>query len=91
MSCFGGLMAILSCMSRAVNRWGGLLNGSRTCAASLTVASTHPAVVVGNSDEVIAARPSIGVNQELGHVQIAVDEKTENHYVLRAMYKYQFS
>lgn len=37
----------------------------------LTVASPHPAIMVGDSDEVIATGPSVGVNQELGHVQVS--------------------
>lgn len=42
-----------------------------TAAVLLTVASPHPAVVVGDSDEVVATGPSVGVDQELGHVQVA--------------------
>lgn len=42
-----------------------------TAVVLLTVASPHPAVVVGDSDEVIATGPSVGVDQELGHVQVA--------------------
>lgn len=47
--------------------------GFLTAAAAvlLTVASPHPAVVVGDSDEVVATGPSVGVDQELGHVQVA--------------------
>lgn len=37
----------------------------------LTVASSHPAIVVGDGDEVIATGPGVGVNQELGHVQVS--------------------
>lgn len=37
----------------------------------LTVASPHPAIVVGDSDEVIATGPRVGVDQELGHVQVS--------------------
>lgn len=42
-----------------------------TAVVLLTVASPHPAIVVGDSDEVIAAGPGVGVDQELGHVQVA--------------------
>lgn len=39
----------------------------------LTVASTHPAIVVGHSDEVIATGPGVGIDQELGHVQVSAE------------------
>lgn len=38
---------------------------------NLTVASAHPAVVVGHRDEVVATGASVGVDQELGHVQVS--------------------
>lgn len=38
---------------------------------NLTVASTHPAVVVGHRDEVVETGASVGVDQELGHVQVS--------------------
>ncbi len=38
---------------------------------NLTVASTHPAIVVGHSDEVVATGSSVGVDQELRHVQVS--------------------
>lgn len=40
------------------------------------MASTHPAIVVGNSDEVIAARPCVWIDEELGHVQVSAEEDT---------------
>lgn len=42
---------------------------------SLTVASSHPAIVIGHSNEVIATGPSVRVDQELRHVQISEREK----------------
>ncbi len=38
---------------------------------NLTVASTHPAIVVGHSNEVIATGSSVWVDQELRHVQVS--------------------
>lgn len=35
------------------------------------MASAHPAVVVGDGDEVVATGPGVGVDQELGHVQVS--------------------
>lgn len=44
----------------------------------LTVASPHPAIVVGDSDEVIATGPRVGVDQELGHVQVSVGDMSHS-------------
>lgn len=38
---------------------------------SLTVAPSHPTIVVGHSNEVVATGPGIGVDQEFRHVQIS--------------------
>lgn len=38
---------------------------------NLTVASTHPAIVVGHSNEVVATGTGVGVDQELRHVQVS--------------------
>lgn len=35
------------------------------------MSSAHPAIMVGYCDEVIATRPSIGIDQELRHVQVS--------------------
>lgn len=40
------------------------------------MASTHPAIVVGNGDEVVAARPCIWIDEELGHVQVSAEDET---------------
>lgn len=44
----------------------------------LTVASAHPAVVVGHADEVVAARPRVWIDEELGHVQVSAGDKTSD-------------
>lgn len=35
------------------------------------MASTHPSVVVGHGDEIIATGPSVGVDEELRHIQVS--------------------
>lgn len=47
------------------------LNCSVIYVVNLTVASTHPAIVVGHGNEVVATGPGVGVDQELRHVQVS--------------------
>lgn len=49
------------------------------CVVNLTVASTHPAVVVGHSNEVIATGPRVGVDEELRHVQVSAGNTSYKH------------
>lgn len=44
----------------------------------LTVASAHPTVVVGHTDEVVAAWPRVWIDEELGHVQVSAGDKTSD-------------
>ena len=50
-----------------------------TRSGSLTVSTPHSSVVVGDGDEVVATWPGVGVDQELGHVQITAEHKTHTH------------
>ena len=42
------------------------------------MASTHPSVVVGHSDEIIATGPSVGVDEELRHIQVSAGNKSHS-------------
>ena len=43
------------------------------------MSTPHSSVVVGDGDEVVATWPGVGVDQELGHVQITAEHKTHTH------------
>lgn len=51
---------------------------------SLTVAPSHPTIVVGHSNEVVATGPGIGVDQEFRHVQISGNKHETSRHCTRS-------
>lgn len=47
------------------------------------MASTHPAIVVGHSDEVIATGSGVGIDQELRHVQFSAGNPSYSMRVVK--------